>query len=56
MCIRDRFVTSYEYERAKLLTSQLPAAAEAVKGSEAGSYLLSFTIPKGDAGPEGQVL
>lgn len=30
-----------------------PAAAEAVKGSEAGSYLLSFTIPKGDAGPEG---
>lgn len=27
-----------------------PAAAEAVKGSEAGSYLLSFTIPKGDAG------
>lgn len=30
-----------------------PAAAEAVKGTEAGSYLLSFTIPKGDAGPEG---
>ena len=30
-----------------------PAAAEAVKGSEAGSYLLSFTIPKGNAGPEG---
>lgn len=30
-----------------------PAAAEAVKGSETGSYLLSFTIPKGDAGPEG---
>lgn len=30
-----------------------PAAAEAVKGPEAGSYLLSFTIPKGDAGPEG---
>lgn len=30
-----------------------PAAAEAVKGSEAGSYLLSFTIPKGDAGPQG---
>lgn len=30
-----------------------PAAAEAVKGSEAGSYLLSFTIPKGDVGPEG---
>lgn len=30
-----------------------PAAAEAVKGSEVGSYLLSFTIPKGDAGPQG---
>ena len=30
-----------------------PAAAEAAKGTEAGSYLLSFTIPKGDAGPEG---
>jgi hypothetical protein len=30
-----------------------PAAAEAVKGTEAGSYLLSFTIPQGDAGPEG---
>ena len=30
-----------------------PAAAEAVKGEAAGSYKLSFTIPRGDVGPEG---
>lgn len=32
-----------------------PAAAEAVKGEAAGSYKLSFTIPRGDVGPEGPV-
>lgn len=30
-----------------------PANAEAVKGSEVGSYLLNFTIPRGDVGPQG---
>lgn len=30
-----------------------PAAAEAVQGEAAGSYKLSFTIPRGDVGPEG---
>ena len=30
-----------------------PAAAEAVQGEAPGSYKLSFTIPRGDVGPEG---
>lgn len=30
-----------------------PANAEAVKGSEVGYYLLNFTIPRGDVGPQG---
>lgn len=30
-----------------------PAGAEVEKGSEKGSYLLSFTIPRGDQGPAG---
>lgn len=30
-----------------------PANAEAVKGTESGSYLLNFTIPRGDVGPQG---
>lgn len=31
-----------------------PANAEAVNGSEVGSYLLNFTIPRGDVGPQGE--